>query len=105
MLIHDIERFMYINAKLCLPKNLHSGTHNPDKEGVEFAGYTVPHPTQAEINLRIQTTVSASTATYASYNTLAGEPAVNILMDSLSDLFQVCNIMMTKFQFALDSAS
>ncbi|SCP06259.1 DNA-directed RNA polymerases I and III subunit RPAC2, putative [Plasmodium ovale] len=60
------------------------------KEGVEFAGYTVPHPTQAEINLRIQTT---------------GEPAVNILMDSLSDLFQVCNIMMTKFQFALDSAS
>ncbi|EAA16320.1 RNA polymerases L / 13 to 16 kDa subunit [Plasmodium yoelii yoelii] len=28
------------------------------KEGIEFAGYTVPHPTQAEINLRIQTTGS-----------------------------------------------
>ncbi|EUD65975.1 RNA polymerase Rpb3/Rpb11 dimerization domain-containing protein [Plasmodium inui San Antonio 1] len=52
------------------------------KEGVEFAGYTVPHPTQAEINLRIQTT---------------GEPAINILKDSLDDLSNICDIMLNKF--------
>ncbi|GAW83064.1 RNA polymerase small subunit [Plasmodium gonderi] len=57
------------------------------KEGVEFAGYTVPHPTQAEINLRIQTT---------------GEPAINILKDSLDDLSNICDIMLAKFNDALN---
>ncbi|SCM02726.1 DNA-directed RNA polymerases I and III subunit RPAC2, putative [Plasmodium chabaudi chabaudi] len=59
------------------------------KEGIEFAGYTVPHPTQAEINLRIQTT---------------GEPAINILKDSLDDLSNICTIMLDKFNDALENA-
>ncbi|CAD2093601.1 DNA-directed RNA polymerases I and III subunit RPAC2, putative [Plasmodium vinckei] len=59
------------------------------KEGIEFAGYTVPHPTQAEINLRIQTT---------------GEPAINILKDSLDDLSNICSIMLDKFNDALENA-
>ncbi|CXI54508.1 DNA-directed RNA polymerases I and III subunit RPAC2, putative [Plasmodium berghei] len=59
------------------------------KEGIEFAGYTVPHPTQAEINLRIQTT---------------GKPAINILKDSLDDLSNICTILLEKFKNALESA-
>ncbi|CDU85129.1 hypothetical protein YYC_03001 [Plasmodium yoelii 17X] len=59
------------------------------KEGIEFAGYTVPHPTQAEINLRIQTT---------------GKPAINILKDSLDDLSNICTILLDKFKDALESA-
>ncbi|CRG95671.1 DNA-directed RNA polymerase I/III subunit, putative [Plasmodium gallinaceum] len=56
------------------------------KEGVEFAGYTVPHPTQAEINVRIQTT---------------GKPALNILKESLDDLSNICDIMLNKFNDVL----
>ncbi|KNG78063.1 RNA polymerase small subunit [Plasmodium falciparum IGH-CR14] len=56
------------------------------KEGVEFAGYTVPHPTQPEINVRIQTT---------------GKPAIDILKESLDDLGNMCDIMLNKFNEAL----
>ncbi|SBT72394.1 DNA-directed RNA polymerases I and III subunit RPAC2, putative [Plasmodium malariae] len=59
------------------------------KEGIEFAGYTVPHPTQAEINLRIQTT---------------GEPAINILKESLDDLAHMCDIMLDKFNNTLKNS-
>ncbi|VWU50747.1 DNA-directed RNA polymerases I and III subunit RPAC2, putative [Hepatocystis sp. ex Piliocolobus tephrosceles] len=60
------------------------------KEGIEYAGYTVPHPTQSEINLRIQTT---------------GEPAINILKESLNDLSNMCDIMLCTFNNALKSNS
>lgn len=43
---------------------------------VEFVGYSIPHPTQDEMNLRVQT---------------HGRPAVEVLNDGLDDLIGVCN--------------
>lgn len=41
---------------------------------VEFAGYTIPHPTKAEINLRLQT---------------MNKPAVDVLESAINDLFDL----------------
>lgn len=56
------------------------------KKGVEFAGYTVPHPAIPEVNIRIQTD---------------GESAFEIMEESLSDLASVCDIVTEKFKEAL----
>lgn len=42
---------------------------------VEFVGYSIPHPTQNEMNLRLQT---------------FDRPAVDILSEGLDDLIGVC---------------
>ncbi|KAF8822165.1 Dna-directed Rna polymerase II RPB11A [Cardiosporidium cionae] len=46
------------------------------KPCVEFAGYSMPHPTLNEINLRIQTT---------------GESAIDVLCEGLDDLSDICD--------------
>lgn len=43
---------------------------------VEFVGYSIPHPTQNEMNLRLQT---------------VGRPAVEILSEGLDDLIGICD--------------
>ncbi|EDO06074.1 DNA-directed RNA polymerases family protein [Babesia bovis T2Bo] len=53
-----------------------------EREDVFFAGYSVPHPMQPEVNIRIQTT---------------GKPAVKIFVECLDDLVEVCNVLTKAF--------
>lgn len=57
------------------------------KPGVEFAGYSVPHPTQPEMNIRLQTT---------------GEPAMQLLRESFDDLSNVCDHLDSLYDKALE---
>nr|ABK22308.1 unknown [Picea sitchensis]ACN40703.1 unknown [Picea sitchensis] len=42
---------------------------------VEFCGYSIPHPSDNRVNIRVQTT---------------GDPAKDVLKDALQDLMVVC---------------
>ncbi|KKA26917.1 hypothetical protein TD95_004886 [Thielaviopsis punctulata] len=55
---------------------------NPD---VEFCAYAIPHPSEAKMNIRIQTYVSEEGF------------AVNALRKGLQDLAQMCDVMTDKF--------
>ncbi|EPR62677.1 DNA-directed RNA polymerase I RPAC2 [Toxoplasma gondii TgCatPRC2] len=57
------------------------------KPGVEFAGYSVPHPTQPEMNIRLQTT---------------GESAMQLLRESFDDLASICDHLDTLYDEALE---
>jgi len=57
---------------------------NPD---VEFCGYSVPHPSENKINLRIQTN---------------GAPAVDVLRRGLSELTALCEHMLATFETAVE---
>ncbi|EGD90391.1 hypothetical protein H112_01848 [Trichophyton rubrum D6] len=59
---------------------------NPD---VEFCGYTMPHPSEAKMNLRIQT--------YDSTNVFT------VLEKGLSDLMDLCDVVTEKFTFSRDA--
>ncbi|WEW61956.1 RNA polymerase subunit AC19 [Emydomyces testavorans] len=58
---------------------------NPD---VEFCGYTIPHPSEAKMNLRIQT--------YDATNVF------EVLEKGLSDLMDLCDVVTEKFTVARD---
>ncbi|EER28956.1 DNA-directed RNA polymerases I and III 16 kDa polypeptide, putative [Coccidioides posadasii C735 delta SOWgp] len=58
---------------------------NPD---VEFCGYTMPHPSETKMNLRIQT--------YASTNVF------EVLDKGLSDLIDLCDVVTETFTTARD---
>jgi len=53
---------------------------NPD---VEFCGYSIPHPSEAKMNIRIQT-----------YGKIT---AIEALKKGLVDLMDLCDIVMHKF--------
>ncbi|CAK9294375.1 unnamed protein product [Gordionus sp. m RMFG-2023] len=55
-------------------------TKMPD---VEFCGYTIPHPSEHKINIRIQT-----------YK----KPAIEILQSGLRELSEVCKHVLTTFE-------
>jgi len=55
---------------------------------VEFCGYSIPHPAEPKMHLRIQT-----------YD---GVPAQDVLMKGISDLKELCNIVLEKFETARD---
>ncbi|KAL5614779.1 hypothetical protein BROUX41_004868 [Berkeleyomyces rouxiae] len=57
---------------------------NPD---VEFCAYAIPHPSEAKMNIRIQT-----------YDGLA----VNALRKGLSDLAEMCDVMADKFTSSVE---
>ncbi|OAL74143.1 DNA-directed RNA polymerase I and III [Trichophyton violaceum] len=59
---------------------------NPD---VEFCGYTMPHPSEAKMNLRIQT--------YDSTNVFT------VLEKGLSDLMDLCDVVTEKFTLSRDA--
>ncbi|EGE00493.1 DNA-directed RNA polymerase I and III [Trichophyton tonsurans CBS 112818] len=59
---------------------------NPD---VEFCGYTIPHPSEAKMNLRIQTYDSTKVFT--------------VLEKGLSDLMDLCDIVTEKFTLSRDA--
>jgi DNA-directed RNA polymerase I and III subunit RPAC2 len=58
---------------------------NPD---VEFCGYSIPHPSEAKMNLRIQT-----------YD---GVSVYSVLEKGLEDLMNMCDVVEQKFTIARD---
>ncbi|CAN9396443.1 unnamed protein product [Alternaria alternata] len=58
---------------------------NPD---VEFCGYSIPHPSEAKMNLRIQTYDGISVYT--------------VLEKGLEDLMNMCDVVEQKFTIARD---
>ncbi|XP_068702375.1 DNA-directed RNA polymerases I and III subunit RPAC2-like isoform X1 [Montipora foliosa] len=54
---------------------------------VEFCGYSVPHPSENKINLRIQTN---------------GPPAMDVLRRGLSELTALCEHMLATFETAVE---
>ncbi|XP_077790704.1 DNA-directed RNA polymerases I and III subunit RPAC2-like, partial [Podarcis muralis] len=58
---------------------------NPE---VEFCGYSITHPSESKINLRIQTK--------------GGLPAVNIFQKGLEDLMGVCQHVLSKFEASVE---
>ncbi|KAF3388071.1 DNA-directed RNA polymerases I and III subunit RPAC2 [Talaromyces pinophilus] len=56
---------------------------------VEFCGYTIPHPSEAKMNIRIQT-----------YN---GTTPIEALEKGLNDLMDLCDVVSDKFTVARDA--
>jgi len=61
---------------------------NPD---VEFCGYTIPHPSEAKMNIRIQTWEDSRTT------------AFEALSKGLDDLMDACDVVTDKFTEARDA--
>lgn len=53
-----------------------------ERKDVVFAGYSVPHPMQPEVNIRIQTT---------------GAPAVKVFFEALDGLAEICDVLTDAF--------
>jgi len=60
---------------------------NPD---VEFCGYTIPHPSETKMNIRIQTWEDTGTT------------AFDALRKGLEDLMEACDVITEKFTQARD---
>ncbi|KAK2198418.1 bifunctional DNA-directed RNA polymerase Rpb11 [Babesia duncani] len=56
-----------------------------ERDDVVFAGYSVPHPMQPEVNIRLQTT---------------GKPALKIFQECLDELIDICDILANAFENA-----
>ena len=54
---------------------------------VSFCGYSVPHPAEPIMNLRVQTT---------------GPPATEVLLKSLSTIHETCEHVLTTFDAAVE---
>ncbi|KAL2467376.1 RNApolymerase 14 kDa subunit [Abeliophyllum distichum] len=53
---------------------------------VTFCGYSIPHPSDARVNIRVQTT---------------GDPASEVLKDSCQDLMLICQHVRSTFDQAV----
>ncbi|BFZ24260.1 hypothetical protein BsWGS_27299 [Bradybaena similaris] len=73
--LHDEDHTLGNALKYILNKN----------PNVAFVGYSITHPSENKINLRIQTT---------------GAPAVDVLKQGLKDLKLMCSHMLTTFESA-----
>jgi DNA-directed RNA polymerase I and III subunit RPAC2 len=58
---------------------------------VEFCGYSIPHPSEAKMNVRIQT-----------YEGEDGTTAIEALQKGLDDLMALCDVVTEKFTTARD---
>ncbi|CAG5122089.1 unnamed protein product [Candidula unifasciata] len=74
-ILHDEDHTLGNALKYILNKN----------PSVSFVGYSITHPSETKINLRIQTT---------------GVPAIDVLKQGLKDLKQMCGHMLTTFESA-----
>ncbi|GLT37671.1 hypothetical protein SLA2020_119750 [Shorea laevis] len=54
---------------------------------VTFCGYSIPHPSDARVNIRVQTT---------------GDPAREVLKDACQDLMLMCRHVSSTFDKAVD---
>jgi DNA-directed RNA polymerase I and III subunit RPAC2 len=57
---------------------------------VEFCGYTIPHPSETKMNLRVQTWEDT------------GVTAFDALRKGLEDLMEACDVITEKFTQARD---
>lgn len=55
---------------------------------VEFCGYSIPHPSEERMNMRIQTYDNAS--------------VYDVLEKGLEDLMELCDVVVDKFTIARD---
>ncbi|CAH1418233.1 unnamed protein product [Lactuca virosa] len=53
---------------------------------VTLCGYSIPHPSEAKVNIRVQTT---------------GDPAKEVLKDSCQDLMMICQHVRSTFEQAV----
>ncbi|KAH7117150.1 putative DNA-directed RNA polymerases I and III 16 kDa polypeptide [Dendryphion nanum] len=67
---------------------------NPD---VEFCGYSIPHPSEAKMNIRIQTYVQPQTN---ASNAIDGVSVYDVLEKGLKDLEDLCDVVLDKFSVA-----
>ncbi|XP_055895156.1 DNA-directed RNA polymerases I and III subunit RPAC2-like isoform X2 [Biomphalaria glabrata] len=72
-ILHDEDHTLGNALKYMLNKN----------PQVTFVGYSITHPSESKINLRIQTT---------------GVPAVDVLKQAFRDLKKMCSHMLTTFE-------
>ncbi|KAI5259312.1 DNA-directed RNA polymerase I and III 14 KDA polypeptide [Aureobasidium subglaciale] len=76
---------------------------NPD---VEFCGYSIPHPSEAKMNLRIQTWGKATSDRHVIQDTNPSTDEVNvydILEKGLNDLMDLCDVVVDKFTVSRDA--
>lgn len=68
---------------------------------VEFCAYSIPHPSEPKMNIRIQTygklSSSCSTVSIPANPLVQDGTAVNALKKGLSDLQDVCDVVAEKF--------
>ena len=70
---------------------------------VTFAGYSIPHPSDPIMNLRIQTVGLISHIRICPDTNIEGYTAVEALKQALQDLQQVCNHIKTTFQTQVET--
>ncbi|KAI9671237.1 MAG: RNA polymerase subunit AC19 [Trizodia sp. TS-e1964] len=63
--------------------NLREAADSDGSPGVEFCGYSIPHPSEPKMNIRIQT-----------YD---GTTAMDALAKGLDDLMDLCDVVLDKF--------
>jgi DNA-directed RNA polymerase I and III subunit RPAC2 len=84
----------------------HSSDISSDSPDVEFCGYSMPHPTTHQINVRVQTTgmevpLAAPAALIRTVG--AGRPASQALADSLDMLASMCEHAQNVYEEAIAS--
>ncbi|GJN28071.1 hypothetical protein PR202_gb16152 [Eleusine coracana subsp. coracana] len=67
---------------------------------VAFCGYSIPHPADNKVNIRVQTTGIRS-CTPDTCILLAGDPAKDVLKDALQDLMVMCQHIRGTFDNAV----
>ncbi|KAI5194129.1 DNA-directed RNA polymerase I and III 14 KDA polypeptide [Aureobasidium subglaciale] len=76
---------------------------NPD---VEFCGYSIPHPSEAKMNLRIQTWGKADADRHVTQGANPSTDEVNVydvLEKGLNDLMDLCDVVVDKFTVSRDA--
>ena len=66
------------------------------REGVEFCGYSVPHPVEAKMHLRIQT----KGIDFPHYSSLE-ENATQTLINGLRNFQRICNVIEERYDESL----
>jgi DNA-directed RNA polymerase I and III subunit RPAC2 len=72
---------------------------------VEFCGYSIPHPSEAKMNLRIQTygrSYKRDRPERSANNQVDGVSVYTVLEKGLEDLMNMCDVVEQKFTIARD---
>lgn len=71
---------------------------------VDFCGYSIPHPSEAKIHLRIQTRgIQPVEWLSLRFSCSLGPPAIDILRKGLDDLEAAMECLLRKFDAAVES--
>jgi DNA-directed RNA polymerase I and III subunit RPAC2 len=58
------------------------------RKETNFCGYSVPHPSEPKMNVRLQTA--------------AGKPAISVLKDGLEEMVEICDLLEFTLTRAID---